>query len=142
MANFLSISPNQIKFFRSVCLVSAGHFCYFGFSICGVWSLQLQNSTIVKMIKWTNLSVYPSCLCLCSFCFWRKKIFNSRIRNCLLGHRKKIAKFLMRTCTCRSTFLYGYSTHICECTTIEHTYILYTIPINGREERRWHFAIN
>jgi hypothetical protein len=28
-------------------------------------------------------------------------------RNCLLGHRKKIAKFLMRTFTCRSTFLYG-----------------------------------
>ncbi len=28
-------------------------------------------------------------------------------RNCLLGHRKKIAKFLMRTFTCLSTFLYG-----------------------------------
>jgi hypothetical protein len=28
-------------------------------------------------------------------------------RNCLLGHRKKIAKFLMRTFTCRSAFLYG-----------------------------------
>ncbi len=27
--------------------------------------------------------------------------------NFLLGHRKKIAKFLMRTFTCRSTFLYG-----------------------------------
>jgi hypothetical protein len=27
-------------------------------------------------------------------------------RNCLLGNRKKIAKFLMRTFTCRSTFLY------------------------------------
>jgi hypothetical protein len=27
-------------------------------------------------------------------------------RNCLLGYRKKIAKFLMRTFTCRSTFLY------------------------------------
>jgi hypothetical protein len=26
---------------------------------------------------------------------------------CLLGHRKKIAKFLMRTFTCRSTFLYA-----------------------------------
>jgi hypothetical protein len=25
----------------------------------------------------------------------------------LLGYRKKIAKFLMRTFTCRSTFLYG-----------------------------------
>jgi hypothetical protein len=28
-------------------------------------------------------------------------------RNSLLGNRKKIAKFLMRTSTCRSTFLYG-----------------------------------
>ncbi len=27
-------------------------------------------------------------------------------RNSLLGNRKKIAKFLMRTFTCRSTFLY------------------------------------
>jgi hypothetical protein len=27
-------------------------------------------------------------------------------RNFLLGNRKKIAKFLMRTFTCRSTFLY------------------------------------
>ncbi len=31
-------------------------------------------------------------------------------RNCLLGNRKKIAKFLMRTFTCRSTFLYGKGT--------------------------------
>jgi hypothetical protein len=29
-------------------------------------------------------------------------------RNSLLGKRKKIAKFLMRTFTCRSTFLYGF----------------------------------
>jgi hypothetical protein len=29
-------------------------------------------------------------------------------RNFLLGNRKKIAKFLMRTFTCRSTFLCGY----------------------------------
>jgi hypothetical protein len=28
-------------------------------------------------------------------------------RNCLLGYRKKIAKFLMMTFTCRSTFLYA-----------------------------------
>jgi hypothetical protein len=27
-------------------------------------------------------------------------------RNFMLGNRKKIAKFLMRTFTCRSTFLY------------------------------------
>jgi hypothetical protein len=32
---------------------------------------------------------------------------NGAGRNCLLGNGKKIAKFLMRTFTCRSTFLYG-----------------------------------
>jgi len=32
-------------------------------------------------------------------------IFSDISRNCLLGNRKKIAKFLMRTFTCRSTFL-------------------------------------
>jgi hypothetical protein len=31
-------------------------------------------------------------------------------RNSLLGNRKKIAKFLMRTFACRSTFLYGCCT--------------------------------
>ncbi len=36
LANFLSISPNQTKFFPSVCLVPAGHFFYFGFSLYGV----------------------------------------------------------------------------------------------------------
>jgi hypothetical protein len=35
-------------------------------------------------------------------------------RNCLLGNRKKIAKFLMRTFTCCSTFLYG------SCITVLH----------------------
>ncbi len=32
-------------------------------------------------------------------------------RNCLLGHRQK--KFLMRTFTCRSTFLYVTHLHFC-----------------------------
>ncbi len=44
--------------------------------------------------------------------YWHNKPMNSRIlndigRNSLLGKRKKIAKFLMRTFTYRSTFLYG-----------------------------------
>ncbi len=57
----------------------------------------------------TNLSA-PICFCLCSFCFWGE-VSNSWIlidisRNSLLGNRKKMAKFLMRTFTCRSTFLY------------------------------------
>jgi hypothetical protein len=36
-----------------------------------------------------------------------KQILNDISRNSLLGNGKKIAKFLMRTFTCRSTFLYG-----------------------------------
>ncbi len=39
-------------------------------------------------------------------------IWNDIGRNCWLGHRKKIAKFLMRTFTCRSIFLYGYDDEI------------------------------
>jgi hypothetical protein len=34
--------------------------------------------------------------------------FSDIDRNYLLGNRKKIAKFLLRTFTCRSTFLYAY----------------------------------
>ncbi len=59
----------------------------------------------------TNLTVYPSCLCLCFFRFGVKYyniwIWNDIGRNCLLWHWQKIAKFLMRTFTCRSTFLYA-----------------------------------
>ncbi len=43
-----------------------------------------------------------SCICLCSC--W---ILNDMGRNFLLGNGKKIAKCLMRTFTCRSTFLYA-----------------------------------
>jgi hypothetical protein len=62
----------------------------------------------------TNLSVYPSCL-NSAFVFV-PSVFVENIptaefgmiisTNCLLGHRKKIANFLMRTFTFRSTFLY------------------------------------
>ncbi len=57
----------------------------------------------------TNVSA-PICFCVCSFCFWGEVsnswILNDIGRNSLLGNRKKIAKFLMRTFTCRSAFLY------------------------------------
>jgi hypothetical protein len=39
-------------------------------------------------------------------------ILNDISRNCLLGHKQKIATFLMRTFTCRSTFLYAPQAHI------------------------------
>jgi hypothetical protein len=38
---------------------------------------------------------------------WPQLNLNDIGRNCLLGNRKKIAKYLMRTFTCCSTFLYG-----------------------------------
>jgi hypothetical protein len=38
-------------------------------------------------------------------------ILNDIGSNSLLGNGKKIAKFLMRTFTCRSTFLYGREEH-------------------------------
>ncbi len=55
------------------------------------------------------------CFCLSSFCFWGEVsnswILNDIGRNFLLGNGKKIAKCLMRTFTCRSTFLYGRVWH-------------------------------
>jgi hypothetical protein len=49
----------------------------------------------------------------CKYVYFNFDITNSRIfsdivRNCLLGNRKKIAKFLMKTFTYRSIFLYGW----------------------------------
>ncbi len=45
LSNFLSISPNQTKFLPSVCRVPAGLFCYFAFSLCGVFK-KVINLTI------------------------------------------------------------------------------------------------
>ncbi len=47
LANFLSISPNQTNFLPSVCLVPAGLFCYFEFSLCGIFK-KVINVTISK----------------------------------------------------------------------------------------------
>jgi hypothetical protein len=41
-------------------------------------------------------------------------------RNSLLGYRKKIAKFLMRTFTCRSTFLYGSASAGLDINLVDH----------------------
>jgi hypothetical protein len=46
LANFLYISPKQTKFFPSVCLVPAGLFCHFEFSLCSVFE-KLIYLTIV-----------------------------------------------------------------------------------------------
>ncbi len=73
------------------------------------WSFDTSNFKLPYLCG-NNLSA-PSCFCVCSFCFWGEVssswILNDIGRNSLLGNRKKITKFLMRTFTCRSTFLYG-----------------------------------
>jgi len=54
---------------------------------------------------------------------------NDISRNFLLGNRKKIAKFLMRTFTCRSTFLYGR---------FHKVYCSSAVKVQGMaEEERW-----
>jgi hypothetical protein len=57
------------------------------------------------------------------------RIFSDIDRNCLLGNRKKIAKFLMKTFTCHSAFLYA-STVLYYCSTLQRQFRLY-IPFLG-----------
>ncbi len=70
---------------------------------------RLQRILNVQEGKKTSGKETSSCICLCSFCFWGECwILNNIDRNFLLGNSKKvIAKCLMRTFTCRSTFLYA-----------------------------------
>jgi len=60
----------------------------------------------------TTLSVPYSCFCLCSFCFCGKyptaEFGMVSAETASWDMRKKIAKLLMRTFTCRSTLLYVY----------------------------------
>ena len=78
---------------------------------------RMQNVKEGKEGKKYQKKETSSCFCLCSFCFWGEVsniwilwILNDISRNFLLGSRKKIAKWgLMRTFTCRSTFLYAGS---------------------------------
>jgi hypothetical protein len=64
---------------------------------------RLQNIQNVEEGKRHQEKETSSRFFLCSSYFWGE-VFNSHF---LLGNRKKIAKCLMRTFTCRSTFLYG-----------------------------------
>ncbi len=76
-----------------------------GYQLNYPWILTLLSG--LKIFKLLNLCgnqlirIPYGCLYLCSFCFWGKYsnrwIWYDIGRNCLLGHRKKIAKFLMRT---------------------------------------------
>jgi hypothetical protein len=86
-------------------------------SLTGRQTWQNVNSKTAKNSKCTGRARHQkketsSCFFLSSFCFWGE-VSNSCIlndigidRNFLLGSRKKIAKCLMSTFTCRSIFLY------------------------------------
>ncbi len=110
MANFLSISPNQTKFFPFVCLVPAGHFCTSdsvsavseGYQLNYCWILTLLSGP--RICKLLNLCCFqlisiPYLQMSLFLLFWGKmfqqlNLENDIGRNSLLGHRKKIAKFL------------------------------------------------
>jgi hypothetical protein len=96
-------------FLPSVCLFPAGLFCYFGFSLCVVVLLRRLSTNywwILKLLrskyKLTNLRGNHLISTLAAFVFVpsvlgenipTSEIWNDIGRNCLLGHRKKIAKF-------------------------------------------------
>ncbi len=116
MANILSISPNRSKFLPSVCLVQAGR----PVSISAV-SLRKLSSCIdlLKLIliyrRWQRINL-AAFVFVPSLFFEGGEVYNDWIlndmgRNSLLGNRKKIANVLMRTFTCRSTFLYVVDSH-------------------------------
>jgi hypothetical protein len=61
LADFLSISPNQANFLPSVCLVTAGLFCYFEFSLCSIFKKIINalylNLKVTKWAKYTLLNL-------------------------------------------------------------------------------------
>ncbi len=78
---------------------------------------RLQRIQNIQERKKHQKKETSGCFCLFSFVFWGEVsnswILNDIDRNFLLGKRKKLAKCLMRTFTCRSTFLYDSSPGIC-----------------------------
>jgi hypothetical protein len=113
---FLQTKP---QFLPSVCLVPAEHFCCSCFfSSCTLSHICILCTTYMFSHPHITVEYVISCavnirlqLYTC-FLTMRSKHASSEIlndigRNSLLGNRKKVAKFLMRTFTCRSTFLYG-----------------------------------
>ncbi len=110
LANFLSISPTKPQFLPTVCLVPAGHFCRSCFfSSCTLSRICILRTMYMFSHPHIRLQLYTCFLTMRSK-HASSKILNDMGRNSLLGNRKKIikkiAKFLMRTFTCRSTFLY------------------------------------
>ncbi len=121
LANFLSISPNQTPVF-AVCLSSPSWtflpflFLLILYSLPYMYTLyngQVPTPTctvqyVISSAVNIRLQLYTCFLTMRSK-HASSKILNDIGRKSLLGNRKKIAKFLMRTFTCRSTFLYAYN---------------------------------
>jgi hypothetical protein len=119
LANFLSISPNQTPVF-AVCLPGPSRtflpvlFLLILYSLPYMFTLYnvhvlTPTCTVQYVISCAvniRLQLYTCFLTMRSK-HASSEILNDIGRNSLLGKRKKIAKFLERTFTCRSTFLYG-----------------------------------
>ena len=118
LANFLSISPNQTPVFAACLPGLSWTFLPFLFLLI-LYSLPLYTLYNVHVLTPTctvqyviSCAVYIRLQLYTCFLTMRSKHASSKIlndigRNSLLGNRKKIAKFLMRTFTCRSFFLYA-----------------------------------
>ncbi len=87
-------------FLPSVCLVPAGLICNSYFNLCSLF--KKVNNLHTYRFKVAKRAVSSRTHCSNSW------ILNDIVRNCLLGKRNKIAKYLMRTFTCRSSFPYGW----------------------------------
>ncbi len=121
LANFLSIFPNQTPVF-AVCLPGPSwKFLPFLFLLI-LYSLPYMYTLYNVHVLTPTCTVQYVISCAVNIrlqlhtCFLTmrskhasSKILNDIGRNSLLGNRKKIAKFLMMTFTCRSTFLYGFT---------------------------------
>ena len=119
LANFLSISPNQTPVF-AVCLPGPSWtflpflFLLILYSLPYMYTLYnvhvlTPTFTVQYVITCAvniRLQLY-TCFLIMRFKQASSEILNDIGRNSLLGNRKKMAKFLMRTFTCHSTFLYG-----------------------------------
>jgi hypothetical protein len=119
LANFLSISPNQSPVFAACLPVPSWTFLPFLFLLI-LYSLPYMYTLYNVHVLTPTCTVQYVISCAVNIrlqlytCFltMRSKHESSKIlndigrRNSMLGNRKKIAKFLMRTFTCRSTFLY------------------------------------
>jgi hypothetical protein len=120
LANFLSISPNQTPV-SAVCLPGPSWtflpflFLLILYSLPYMYTLYnvhflTPTCTVQNVISCAvniRLQLYTCFLTMRSK-HASSEILNDIGRNSLLVNRKKIGKFLMRTFTCRSTFLYAF----------------------------------